>query len=342
MVEYKYYPQLDTLRFIAVAMVCINHWLPYEWVEHSQMGRAGVELFFVLSGFLITRILINPKQTNTSRKSILKIFYIRRILRIFPAYYFVVILTYIFHSGHFDKAIIWNLSYLSNFYMLSIESFPGIMSHFWSLSVEEHFYLVWPFLILLVPSRYLKFTMLAFGLLAVVSRITFFLLGYSGLFPLIFSLSCFDAFAIGGVMGYLSIYKYGVYKKLVISNILLISLLVLLLGIYYLRLRYPEFYFVDYIGYRTVVAMLSILIIGRAIRSQSMFLHNKYFNHFGKISYSMYLFHNFVPGFLLGVPLPENNYFRLIMYFIVLIVVAHLSYKLIEIPFNRWKNHFKY
>jgi len=341
-IKLQYFQQLDTLRFIAVVLVCLHHWLPHHSIESLQLGRIGVELFFVISGFLISRILINLKDKELKRRFILKTFLVRRILRIFPAYYFIVILSYIFNSGHFDKAIKWNLSYTSNFYMLSIGEFPGIMSHFWTLSVEEHFYLIWPILILFTPKKYLLSTILLSVFLGIGTRIGFYILDYPIIYSQIFTLSCFDAFAIGGLMGYFYLLKDSFYQKVINSNWLLGILISCLLLIILNDIYFTTFSLPSYIGFRTVFAVVAVFIIGRSIKSDSKFLNNKLLRHFGKTSYSMYLFHNFVPGFLLGVSFTSNIYLRIVLYFVVLIVASHLSYKLIETPFNFFKKHFRY
>ena len=338
----KYFPQIDSLRFIAVFLVCINHWLPNSLIVHLQPGRLGVELFFVISGFLITRILINLKNQDKSNSSVIRIFYLRRVLRIVPAYYFVVFLSYIFHTGHFKEAIVWNLTYFSNLYILSINEFPGIMSHFWSLSVEAHFYLIWPILIVYTRTRNLAIPIILSVFVGIGSRFIFYALGYSALYPLIFSFSCFDAFAIGGLMAFLSIYRNELYSKIIKSDWLLIIIVFISISILLLRLYNPSYSIMDYVGYRFVTAIISIILIGKCIASNSLFLNNKVFVHLGKISYSMYLFHNFIPGFLLGVKFPENIYLRVILYFITLIAVSHISFKLIETPFNRLKIYFNY
>ena len=187
----KYYPQIDTLRFFAVCMVSISHWMPNSWVEDSQISRIGVEIFFVISGFLITRILLNNnnKQGNIIGK--LKTFIIRRALRIFPAYYFVVFLSYVFNSGHFKTAIWWNLAYGSNLYILKLDEFTGIMSHFWSLSVEEHFYLIWPIFIIALSRKQTIIPIILAILIGIISRYYFFVNDYSSIFPKIFTFSCF-------------------------------------------------------------------------------------------------------------------------------------------------------
>ncbi|WP_157807030.1 acyltransferase family protein [Algoriphagus formosus] len=153
----KYNPHLDGLRALAFILVFLYHTessiFPFGWI--------GVDLFFVLSGFLITRILISSLDSNISLKKYLKVFYTRRILRIFPLYYLTVIFFIIVfpflsqffqtstnHNGLADD-LIWFIIYFQNFIIgFRGEYFnPGFLNHFWTLSIEEHFYLFWPFIL---------------------------------------------------------------------------------------------------------------------------------------------------------------------------------------------------
>lgn len=146
-------PALDGLRAIAVLMVLWFHVdqtaLP-SWsgqlVRALRPGYFGVDFFFVLSGFLITRILLDYRQRGTP----LSVFFIRRFLRIFPAYYLALGLMAILAPS-------WGLwlcaIYLANIPVPPLDVVPDAMGHLWSLSVEEHFYLVWPFLVAAAPRR---------------------------------------------------------------------------------------------------------------------------------------------------------------------------------------------
>ena len=340
----KYFPQIDTLRFIAVVLVIINHWLPNHWVNHFQLGRLGVDLFFVISGFLITKILFQLKDSSSTLRQKLKTFFIRRILRVFPLYYFVVILTTFFNRGIFSEALPWNLLYGSNFFILSIDTWPGVMSHFWTLSVEEHFYLFWPFIILIPNKKWIVYAISFTALLGLLSRYYFFIFDFPFLYTYIFTSSCFDAFAIGGILAFLCCYKpnYLFHKILDNKFIFAICLLGLLFSIYSLNFQGYNHNIWNFVFFRFFSACVFFIVIGLAIDSKSSILNNPHFVFLGKLSYSMYLFHNFIPGFLLGVQYPTNIYLRLLLYFPLLVLVSYGSWKLIELPFNALKQKFKY
>ncbi len=157
-----YIPELDSFRVLAVLSVMSLHWLPMNsWINRMQ-GEAvwGVYLFFVLSGFLITRILIRCRE-NIGREGVtagfsLRQFYARRFLRIFPIYYFVLLVAGALNVTGVRASLPWHVVYLSNFYFaICRHGLVGVgpSGLFWTLSVEEQFYLLWPFAILLLPVR---------------------------------------------------------------------------------------------------------------------------------------------------------------------------------------------
>jgi peptidoglycan/LPS O-acetylase OafA/YrhL len=147
----RHVPSLDGVRGLAIVLVLAFHAWPSQW---TAFGWMGVDLFFVLSGFLITGILFDGRETARRART----FYIRRILRIMPLYYAVLILMFVvlplIHRPHDlvyeqlagDQA--WYWTYTSNWLLgLQIPPHFNYMNHFWSLAVEEQFYLVWPLVV---------------------------------------------------------------------------------------------------------------------------------------------------------------------------------------------------
>jgi peptidoglycan/LPS O-acetylase OafA/YrhL len=152
----RHMPQLDGLRALAVSAVLVHHFIePPTSDLKLNWGRLGVQLFFVLSGFLITGILVRARDTvdkgGTRVGTVAKAFYIRRTLRIFPIYYLVMLLTLLFGPSDAKDQLPWLLTYTYNFWVASLGWFPEYFSHFWTLCVEEQFYLLWPWVILLAP-----------------------------------------------------------------------------------------------------------------------------------------------------------------------------------------------
>ncbi len=171
-------PQLDGLRALAVLAVIITHtWPMPQCISSWGIGGLGVSLFFVLSGYLITRILLHSRLDGApeiSRQRVLKRFYARRALRILPLYIVTVAVLYVI--GHEDVR-----EYIAEYATATVNMIPmlgdrGLRAvgarHFWSLSVEEQFYLVWPVLVLFTPRRRLAMLMICTVLLGVSFRLT--------------------------------------------------------------------------------------------------------------------------------------------------------------------------
>jgi peptidoglycan/LPS O-acetylase OafA/YrhL len=176
----KYYSGLDGLRGIAIILVVGYHYFP----SLSVFGNAwlGVDLFFVLSGFLITEILLRTNNTENQLRN----FYIRRILRIFPVYYFSLFLYFFVLPGlgstplaesYYVSNKAWFLLYLQNWLFIFKTPDPStFLNHYWSLGVEEQFYIIWPVLIVLIRNTKKLSRILLGGLILVAStRIVLFL-----------------------------------------------------------------------------------------------------------------------------------------------------------------------
>jgi len=155
-------PGLDALRGLAVLLILWTHvppgilGKPIDVLKGVvQPGYLGVDLFFVLSGFLITRILLVDKDRGRP----LRWFLLRRVLRIFPIYYLVVVAVWWIRPG---PEMPWCALYLSNFYF-PFHPQETLLRHSWSLAVEEHFYLLWPLAVYVLPTR--KAALAAVGLL---------------------------------------------------------------------------------------------------------------------------------------------------------------------------------
>lgn len=136
----NYMPQLDALRAFAVLLVIISHWFNEEHFlnRYSQNGSLGVTLFFGLSGFLITGILLrNKKQVeggnSTSRAC--KIFYARRALRIFPVYFLLLFILLAFNIASIRESFSWHFFYGSDFFFWLKGTFEDLLSHLWFLAV---------------------------------------------------------------------------------------------------------------------------------------------------------------------------------------------------------------
>ena len=210
-----YIPSLDGLRGLAVTSVFLFHFGRLANVKVDfEVGWVGVQLFFVLSGYLITRILLEQK--NQPLSGYLTNFYWRRSLRIFPLYFgYLTILTCLYITFHlpesFSSVAGYLFSYTFNFSVLSSGLHINRMfTHLWSLCVEEQFYLVWPFIVYFLSTRQLKHLMVTLLIVIPLFRLALYLtLSYKisdpetlGTSIYWLSPSQFDAFAIGGVVNF--------------------------------------------------------------------------------------------------------------------------------------------
>lgn len=208
-------PELDGVRGIAILLVLLYHfrgrppaWIPFVISGPMSLGWSGVDLFFVLSGFLITGILVDTRSSRNYFGS----FYSRRVLRIFPLYlvsvfaYFEVILPLAHHFGHWkylDSSLeIWYWFHLSN-WRTAFGPDVLLLTHFWSLSIEEQFYFVWPMVVLLVKPARLVWVCLGMILAPPILRVAFLhnQFGWEALHR--FTPFRVDALAVGGLVALL-------------------------------------------------------------------------------------------------------------------------------------------
>ncbi|MBK6526922.1 MAG: acyltransferase [Crocinitomicaceae bacterium] len=153
----QYLKQIDALRFYAVFGVMLGHLYPKElpsirFAAEFYSYLPGVPLFFCISGFLITGILISNQ--NQPIKKLLKNFYIRRFLRIFPVYYLTIFALFIVNIDDYRSWFLYDFFYVTNIVQGLNGNFDGsVAPHFWSLAVEEQFYLVWPILFLIFRGK---------------------------------------------------------------------------------------------------------------------------------------------------------------------------------------------
>ena len=159
-----YMSQLDGIRAIAVVMVMVFHWHHPTLFGDRLPLYFGVDIFFVLSGFLITRILVRvrdqildrPERPSSAKLHALKAFWVRRFLRLVPA--LLLYLAVAIGLGLFDDTdgLLWYLGYLGNFRINQLGYWPSGGGHLWSLAVEEQFYILMPLVVLWLPRRFLS------------------------------------------------------------------------------------------------------------------------------------------------------------------------------------------
>jgi peptidoglycan/LPS O-acetylase OafA/YrhL len=360
-----YMPQLDSLRFFAVLGVLIVHYwrlknLPWIFSE-LDFGDLGVRLFFVLSGFLITGILLDCRDmANSSPQGdlfFIKKFYIRRFLRIFPIYYMVLAGSLFLNLYPTRKVWPWLVSYTSNIYITLYNNWIGRLGHFWTLAVEEQFYFVWPWLIMFLPRKWLIPVMLAIISLAPIYRsiaVTLYPedIASGGFMKGTFTLASLDCLGAGALLALLFRTKPGpdqvrfYLRKLALPVALIAYGVILFLKYYNLNIK------AYYILGDSIAALFFCWLIASASKGfvglAGDILTNKAFVYFGKITYGIYVYHNLVPELIsfiairLGYSYQTTGFTNFVISSVVTILIAHLSWTLIEKPINNLKRYFPY
>jgi peptidoglycan/LPS O-acetylase OafA/YrhL len=314
-----------------------NHQNPLAW----QLGSHGVTIFFVLSGFLITYLLILEKKSSPIN---IKKFYIRRVLRIWPIYYLYLIICLIvyllFNIEFSNYQLLYYIFFTANIPFI-FEFALHFLDHYWSIGVEEQFYLAWPFFI----SKIKKNLILKLICIVVIINVIRYLLWY--LFPYsesaIFSIvNRFDCMIIGGI-GALLFESKSIYFDKIMNNKFLQILS--LIGLITLALNYK---FINAIVDTNIVTIIALVLIVSQININTRILNfdNIIFNFLGRISYGIYVYHPliiFLYSLLLKNILIERHYKALLIYFLVIattLLVAFVSNRFFEKKFIKIKNNF--
>ncbi|MES2520132.1 MAG: acyltransferase [Bacteroidota bacterium] len=370
MKQETYFSQLDGIRFLAVGLVLIDHWLAEKNV--LPLGPLGVTMFFVLSGFLITRILIQSKlkDDNVGRSHwfSVKQFIIRRSIRIFPIYFLTIFVLYVLDVPPVRDTILWCLTYSTNIYIATKEHWMGTIDHLWSLAVEEQYYLIFPYLILFLPTKHYLKVLSAMVLISVALRTYLFLNGNSWMAQYVLMPTCLDSFGLGGLLAYFFTFqKDTLFDEFCKTKYLIVSLIVLISSMYFSREYQISSNQVHHFGNlvleRLIGSIFCFFLIAKAVSGYSgtmkWFLENPVSNYLGKISYGLYLYHNFVynvyhtpdTSYVLRVlhkmqrmipTLTENLAFELLYFFGITTIIATLSWYCIEKPVNNLKKYFTY
>lgn len=343
--------QLDAIRAIAVIAVLWHHFGPTHSID---MGEKGVSLFFVLSGFLITQILLKYRQdieTNGDNPvSVFKKFYARRTIRIFPIYYITLLVSFILGIKNARETIWWNITYLSNLKPALDGVWDYSIAHFWSLSVEEQFYLFWPLFILYIPKTHLLKAICYVIVFAPITRLFLCLLfPENAIAPYATTFCCMDLLGIGGLLALFNFNnEYAEQKQNLIKYGLVIGGPLFLCSILTKEIiQVPEYFS---IFYRTTEAFFYVWLIGRASEGMTgvigKVLDLKALVEIGKVSYGIYLFHPFITGIssrvfkFVGVTL-ERGVVYFVIHSVLSIFIAYFSWLIIEKPINSLKDIFE-
>ncbi|THU41531.1 acyltransferase [Niastella caeni] len=348
----NYILQLDGLRFFAVGGVMSGHWLNISYLKNINpfFASAGVNLFFVLSGFLITQILLQVKKNGVSTPLALKQFYIRRFLRIFPLYYFVIFAGRLIKIPTSETHFIWFFTYTTNILCTINSGQCGFFTHLWSLAVEEQFYIVFPFVILFVPLRLiLKSFYIIIGLAFLSKVFVFFFLRQYEWASYSLTPCCFDCFGIGSILAFYKIFSPEKLQELLKRKYLFFLFLAIAVGLYTVSFLGSTYTFFSSVFYRLTYSIFCFWLIGVASTTSfkgvfKYILENKIITYLGKISYGIYVYHHFMPYLFSYIGWDENHSLltNSIIYFLTTVLISTLSWFLFEKPINDLKRYFDY
>ena len=351
-----YMPQLDALRALAAFGVFVQHFVASGslFATTIPLGDLGVRLFFVLSGFLITGILLtaraNVAQGRLSLGAVVGHFYARRFLRLAPLYFAFLALMFFFIPDVRSDAL-WFLAYAQNVHFALEDEFT-VAPHLWTLAVEEQFYLFWPLVVLLVPAKRLLPVVAAIAALGVVSRLAAPLFGLTHFQASMLTPSHFDSLGLGALLAVAAASERLAASPLhpdlrlafgggvgILGEVVAAKLAGLPSG-------------VELVLGELGAALVFVWVIGNAAGGYPGFagrvLASAPLVYLGKISYGMYVLHWFAPHVLgtlagaLGFDLPQNQWLRLLLFSAASIAAAAASWHLLEAPMLKLKRFFSY
>jgi peptidoglycan/LPS O-acetylase OafA/YrhL len=350
--------QLDALRAFAIIAVMVRHFWP-EIQPDIDLGSRGVRLFFVLSGFLITGILLRSRMAADiipgSRGYAIRHFYIRRALRIMPVYYLTLAVTGLVGVGAIRQFLDWHLLFGTNIHFALQGDYGGPASHLWSISVEEQFYLLWPWIVFFVPLARLPIVLGGTVLVGPVFRLAGYLAGVNWVALNVLPMSSLDSLGLGALLAWFYAARAERLPALrrTLRRLALVAIPIILIAWTHRSVNVPAWGgWVRLVPDDTAWAVLSLWLIDRAAQgftgTVGRLLEWRPLVYLGTISYGVYLFHLFVPdawylfSTAVGLPLLRAKPLQFLAWSIVSVALAAVSWHLVERPINSLKTLFPY
>ncbi|MCW3162720.1 acyltransferase family protein [Chryseobacterium oryctis] len=350
-VDRIHFHTFDSLRFLSFLLVFLHHSgvIPENnFLNYFSRGEIGVSFFFVLSGFLITYILIVEKINNEGRV-LLKPFFKRRVLRIWPLYYAMVLFAFFtpylldrlhipYSNEGYEPNWFFTFTFLENYMVMFTGEHPNVspLPVIWTLCLEEHFYIIWGLLLYYIPLKRIPRLIVICLIIAFVFRLIYSIMN---IIPYdIFS--NIDYFAFGAVPAYLFVFRKDVINKL--TQISVIYKYIYLLVVIFMIALPPDYFVLENINLRPIIfGLLFSGLILSTLGDRNMFKisDKSVLAKLGKYTYGLYLIHLVVIMFFrkIGEKYHFEWYVILSFSFLGTVLIAFLSYHLFEKQFLKLK-----
>jgi peptidoglycan/LPS O-acetylase OafA/YrhL len=364
-----YIPQFDIIRFFAAFMIVIYHsyigwkgWFGVPGIistgDYRTLSAAGirvdqfvrnlpfgVDIFFFISGFLLTYLLVMEKE-RFGKVNVPK-FYIRRGLRIWPLYFFLIAVTPFLINWLGDKQpTYWpTIALINNFETIWTQQWVYPFSHFWSICIEEHFYLFWPLIIAFIPNRKLPAAIILLICFSWMYKIHTYLFLDSNWYQLyLHTFSRMDVILLGGLLAVFYLRKPFEFS-LHWSIILAISLILVILFAFDDLSNFENMF--NGVTRKFVYVTLSGLIMMDMLfnpKRKNYLCKFKPLLYLGKVSYGIYMYGNILVWVVMRKVILDYNINNLYLYFTLIFVssllIPVISYEILEKPFLKLKQKF--
>ena len=353
-----YQPELDGLRFYAFLGVFVYHTLPQQpafyrslhlplpslWAAMASSGASGVDLFFALSAFLITALLLRERRQSGGIS--LRLFYIRRILRIWPLYFLVLAVAIVLAHTIPGQILPWYyvvgyLLFVGNWINVAFGHPLSVCGPLWTVSIEEQFYLVWPLLMKTLERRGMIISAVVAFLLATLSQIGVVLAGLKTGYIYYGSVSRSGSLALGILLALFADRLPGLTRGA--RGLLLAAGLTGWTAASAWLIDQPGPLDMRAVLGRLVVSVGAVAILYACLGSRSRLVRSDWVVRLGKISYGLYMLHFL--GLLLVIDLIHPRWGWTLLAakglgLALTVLLAWASYRWVESPFLRWKDRF--
>ena len=348
----KYVKEFDGWRGLGIIFVVLAHYVPKFFIG----SWVFMEMFFVMSGFLITGILLDTK----AKPNYFKSFILRRVLRVFPLYYLsLIIFLFLIPNAWLDTTYhrehqVWFWLYIEN-WLFSIDGWPTAkgLSHFWSLAIEEQFYIMWPLVVLIFSKKGLiRFCVFLF-FFSILFRNVGENFGFVMPFPYVATFGRMEGIVLGAIIAVMvrtnkSFLERFTYPITVIAGALSVGVFLIA------KTMHMEYSWNWRINYTLVdiffAGLITMTLCKAELKGLKTLFNLKILKQLGIMSYCIYIFHLpiqfvcnnlFLNDFMIRTG-GQEDLSKLICVFIAFLItipVVYTIHKLVEVPLWKFKKH---